>query len=105
MERVTLGESGLSVSPISIGTWQLSPRFWGEQSKEDAISAMKLAFEKGINFIDTAEAYGDGYAETVVGETVKELPRDELVIATKVFLLPFHQYLVQILFAKQFHSA
>ncbi len=85
MERITLGDSGLSVSPISFGTWQLSPRFWGEQSKDDAISAMKLAFDNGINFIDTAEAYGDGYAETVVGETIKELPRDELVVATKVF--------------------
>ena len=63
MEHVTLGDSGLSVSPISFGTWQLSPRFWGEQSKDDAIAAMKVAFDKGINFIDTAEAYGDGYAE------------------------------------------
>ncbi len=79
MERIILGDSGLSVSPISFGTWQLSPRFWGEQSKDDAISAMKRAFDKGINFIDTAEAYGDGYAETVVGETVKDLARDELV--------------------------
>lgn len=85
MERVRLGESSLSVSPVGIGTWQLSPRFWGEQSKADAIAAMRLAFEKGINLIDTAEAYGDGYAETVVGEAVKELPRDELVIVTKVF--------------------
>ncbi|MDA0748797.1 MAG: aldo/keto reductase [bacterium] len=85
MERVKFGESGLSVSPVAIGTWQLSPRFWGEQSKEDWVAAMKLAFDKGINLIDTAEAYGDGYAETVVGEAVKELPRDELVIVTKVF--------------------
>ncbi|MDA0350276.1 MAG: aldo/keto reductase [Verrucomicrobia bacterium] len=85
MERVRLGESGLSVSPISFGTWQLSPRFWGEQSKDEAMAAMKLAFEKGINFFDTAEAYGDGYAETVLGEVIQELPRDELVIATKVF--------------------
>ncbi len=85
MERVTLGESGLSVSPIAFGTWQLSPRFWGDQSKEDAISAMKLAFDKGINFFDTAEAYGDGYAETVLGEAIGDLPRDELVVVTKVF--------------------
>ena len=49
------------------------------------MAAMKLAFEKGINFFDTAEAYGDGYAETVLGEAIKELPRDELVVATKVF--------------------
>lgn len=85
MERVMLGESGLSVSPIAVGTWQLSPRFWGDQSKEDAIGAMRLAFEKGINFFDTAEAYGDGYAETVLGEAIQGLPRDELVIVTKVF--------------------
>jgi aryl-alcohol dehydrogenase-like predicted oxidoreductase len=85
MERVTLGESGLSVSPVAFGTWQLSPRFWGEQSKDDAIAAMKLAFDKGINFFDTAEAYGDGYAETVLGEAVADLPRDEVVIVTKVF--------------------
>ncbi len=85
MDRVVLGESGLSVSPISVGTWQLSPRFWGPQSKDDAMAAMKFAFDRGINFFDTAEAYGDGYAERVLGEVVRDLPRDELVLATKVF--------------------
>jgi len=85
MERVILGESGLSVSPVAFGTWQLSPRFWGEQSKEEAMAAMRLAFDKGINFFDTADAYGDGYAETVLGEAIRDLPRDELVIVTKVF--------------------
>ena len=85
MDLVVLGESGLSVSPIAVGTWQLSPRFWGPQSKDDAMAAMKFAFDRGINFFDTAEAYGDGYAETVLGEVVRDLPRDELVLATKVF--------------------
>ena len=85
MERVTLGCSGLSVSPVAFGTWQLSPRFWGEQSKDDAITAMRLAFDKEINFFDTADAYGEGYAETVLGEAIKDLPRDDLVIATKFF--------------------
>lgn len=85
MERVTLGQSGLSVSPIAFGTWQLSPRFWGDQSKDDALAAMKLAFDRGVNFFDTADAYGDGYAETVLGEAIRELPREELVIATKAF--------------------
>lgn len=85
MERVTLGRSGLSVSPVAYGTWQLSPRFWGEQSKSEAIEAMQLAFNLGINFFDTADAYGDGYAETVLGEAIRELPRDELIIATKFF--------------------
>ena len=66
MQRVTLGESGLSVSPVSFGTWQLSPRFWGEQSKEEAMAAMKVAFEKGINFLDTADAYGDGPVQRTI---------------------------------------
>lgn len=85
MERVMLGESGLEVSPVAFGTWQLSPRFWGDQSKDDAISAMKKAFDLGINFYDTAEAYGDGQAERVLGEAIQQLPRDEIVITTKVF--------------------
>jgi aryl-alcohol dehydrogenase-like predicted oxidoreductase len=85
MLRVKLGESGLSVSPVAFGTWQLSPRFWGEQSKDDAIAAMQLAVERGINFFDTADAYGDGHAELVVGEAIRDLPRDQLVICTKWF--------------------
>jgi aryl-alcohol dehydrogenase-like predicted oxidoreductase len=85
VERVILGRSGLSVSPVAFGTWQLSPRFWGEQSKSVAISAMHHAFELGINFFDTADAYGDGYAESVLGEAISGLPRDELIVATKFF--------------------
>jgi aryl-alcohol dehydrogenase-like predicted oxidoreductase len=83
--RVTLGATGLEVSPICFGTWQLSPRFWGEQSKTDILAAMKAAFDAGINFYDTADAYGDGYAETVLGEFLADKSRDELVICTKVF--------------------
>lgn len=85
MTRVTLGASNLEVSPIAFGTWQLSPRFWGDQSKDAVLAAMRLAFERGVNLIDTADAYGDGYAEAVVGEAIRDLPRHELVITTKVF--------------------
>ena len=84
MEHVQLGQSGLRVSPISFGTWQLSPRFWGEQSSEEIARAIRRAFDGGINLFDTADAYGDGHAETVLGETIADLPRDELVITTKV---------------------
>ena len=57
MERIILGESGLSVSPVALGTWQLSPRFWGDQSKDDAIAAVRLAFERGVNFIEIGRAH------------------------------------------------
>ncbi|NPV52734.1 MAG: aldo/keto reductase [Firmicutes bacterium] len=80
-----LGSSGLSVSPICFGTWQLSPRFWGAQSEGEIISAIHRAFEVGVNFYDTADAYGDGLAETVLGKAVKALPRDQVIVATKVY--------------------
>ena len=82
MHRVVLGESGLSVSPVAFGTWQLSPRFWGEQSKEDAQAAMKLAFDEGINFFDTADAYGDGLGETL-NKVSSRLTTVELVSLNK----------------------
>ena len=85
MDRVILGSSELSVSPVCFGTWQLSPRFWGEQPKDVVIAAIKKAVDLGVNFFDTADAYGDGYAETVLGEALQGLPRDELVIATKFY--------------------
>ena len=84
-ERIIFGATGLEVSPICFGTWQLSPRFWGDQSKKDVLAAMGTALDAGINFFDTADAYGDGYAETVLGEFLADKPRDSLVICTKVF--------------------
>lgn len=83
--RIRFGSTGLQVSPICFGTWQLSPRFWGTQDEAQVIDAMRAAFDAGVNFIDTAGAYGDGYAEQVVGRAVAQLPRDQVVIATKVF--------------------
>ncbi len=85
MHRITLGRSGLQVSPICYGSWQLSPRFWGDQNHETLKQAMQRAYELGINFYDTADAYGDGLAEQVMGDALKDLPRDELIVATKVY--------------------
>jgi aryl-alcohol dehydrogenase-like predicted oxidoreductase len=83
--RIPLGRSGLSVSPICYGTWQLSPKFWGSVSCQDVAAAIRRAFELGINFFDTAGAYGDGLAESVLGEALQGLPREKLVVATKVY--------------------
>jgi len=85
MYRVKLGDSGLEVSSIVYGSWQLSPKYWGEQPHEQLIRAMRRAFEVGVNFYDTADAYGDGLAEKVVGEALKDLPRDDIVVCTKVY--------------------
>ncbi|OGV64142.1 MAG: hypothetical protein A3K19_01025 [Lentisphaerae bacterium RIFOXYB12_FULL_65_16] len=82
--RVTFGATGLQVSPVCYGTWQLSPRFWGEQSKGDILRAMRAALDAGVNFFDTADAYGDGYGEAVLGEFLGAVPRDQVVVCTKV---------------------
>ena len=83
--RVLLGASRLDVSPVCFGTWQLSPRFWGDLPKKEILQAMDRALDLGINFFDTADAYGDGYAETVLGEFLKGKPRDRVVVCSKVF--------------------
>jgi len=83
--RLQLGRSGLSVSPICYGSWQASPQAWGNLPEEDFITAMQRAFEVGINFYDTADSYGDGASELVMGKALKALPRDEVVVATKVY--------------------
>ena len=85
MIRVRLGRSGLEVSPICHGTWQLSPRFWGEQPRDFMIAAARKALDVGVNFFDTADAYGDGLAEQVLGEALRPLPREQVVVATKVY--------------------
>ncbi|MGB9758377.1 MAG: aldo/keto reductase [Thermoproteota archaeon] len=85
MEYVNLGKSGLKVSIIGLGAWQASGKAWGaDVEDENIVKAIKRAYELGINFIDTAEAYGNGHSEEVVGKAVKEIGRENLVIATKV---------------------
>ncbi|QLC26136.1 aldo/keto reductase [Parasphingopyxis algicola] len=77
-----LGSSDLQVSEISLGTW-LTAGVGVE--KETAIACIDRAFDLGINFIDTANAYGRGASERVIGEALKDRPRDSYVLATKVY--------------------
>lgn len=85
MELVRLGGSELKVSPVCYGSWQLSPKFWGPQPRDVLIKAMCRAYEVGVNFYDTADAYGDGLSESVMGEALAGIPREKIVVATKVF--------------------
>ncbi|MBO3757599.1 MAG: aldo/keto reductase [Thermoproteota archaeon] len=85
MEYISLGRSGIKVSIIGLGAWQAGGKAWGaDVEDENILKAIKRAYELGINFIDTAEAYGNGHSEEVVGEAIKEIGRENLVIATKV---------------------
>jgi aryl-alcohol dehydrogenase-like predicted oxidoreductase len=82
MKYRKLGASDLNVSEISLGSWLT---YGVGVEKEKAIACVNRAFELGINFIDTANVYGRGAAETVLGEALAERPRQSYVLATKVF--------------------
>jgi aryl-alcohol dehydrogenase-like predicted oxidoreductase len=85
METTRLGITDLQVSPIAFGTWQLGGD-WGDFDEREAIAAIRHARELGINLFDTAQAYGFGASERLLGRALgDELDRhrDEVVIATK----------------------
>jgi 1-deoxyxylulose-5-phosphate synthase len=77
-----LGSSQIDVSEISLGSWLT---YSGGVAREQAQACVRAAFEAGINFIDTANVYGRGAAETLLGEVLAEHERSSYVLATKVF--------------------
>lgn len=82
MEYREFGKTGWKVSKVGFGAWQAGMREWGnDYSLEDVKSAVSTAIENGVNFFDTAEAYGDGYSEKVLGDSLKG---EEVFIATKL---------------------
>jgi aryl-alcohol dehydrogenase-like predicted oxidoreductase len=85
MKTTILGRSGLEVSRIAFGTWQLGGE-WGQFDENTAVAAIRRARELGVNFFDTAQAYGFGASEAILGKALRDelsRDRDELVIATK----------------------
>ncbi len=82
MRYRTLGHSGLQLSVVGLGSWLT----YGSSVERDTARACVLrAWERGVNFIDTANVYARGAAEEVLGPILKELSRDALVLATKVY--------------------
>ena len=79
-----LGNSGIAITPIIMGTWQAGKRGWVGIEDSDIIQALRAAFDAGITTFDTAEVYGEGYSEQLVGQALAEY-RDRMVLATKVF--------------------
>lgn len=70
----TLGKTGLAVSPIALGTWQLGGDEWGGLSISDARQIIRNALDSGIDVIDTASDYGSGGAESLIGEVLRDMP-------------------------------
>ena len=81
-----LGQSGIEASVVAFGAWAVGGWWWGGADDSESIAAIRRALDLGINFIDTAPAYGMGHSEEVVGKAIKGR-RDEVVLATKCGLV------------------
>lgn len=90
MKKRVLGRSGIAVSPLGLGCWAVGGDFilggladgWGGIDDAESMRAIRRALELGINFIDTADAYGVGHSEAIIGKAIAG-KRNEVVIATK----------------------
>jgi len=85
MELRTCGNSGLRLSALGLGCWAFGGGdYWGPTSQADADSVVRFALDAGCNYFDTAEVYNDGLSEASLGRAIQGLPRDKVVIGTKV---------------------
>ena len=92
MKQITFGRTGAKVSTISLGTWSYGggnvsggrPVGWADQSDKDSQEALIQAWKSGINHWDTADVYGNGRSETIIGNIWGVVPRNDIFLATKV---------------------
>jgi len=84
MRYQQLGASGIRISKVIMGTWQTGKAMWVGIDDAESTRAIRAAFDAGIDTFDTAEYYGHGHSERVLGETLADV-RDRVVLATKVF--------------------
>jgi aryl-alcohol dehydrogenase-like predicted oxidoreductase len=82
MEYRQVGKWGVRVSEVSLGSWLT---YGGGVEDKDSIEQVQYAYDKGINFFDTANVYAHGYAEEIVGQALNKIRRDSFVLASKVY--------------------
>src|SRR4051794_396869 len=82
ISRRSFRKTGWRVSEIGFGAWAIGGT-WGEVSEEDARAALHAALDAGVNFIDTADVYGDGRSEPIIGEVLRERGGESPIVAIK----------------------
>jgi aryl-alcohol dehydrogenase-like predicted oxidoreductase len=83
VHRRPFGRTGWDISEVAFGAWQLGGQ-WGPVDDDASIRALLDAYELGINFVDTAEMYGSGHSEEVIGRSLREWSGERVYVATKV---------------------
>lgn len=87
MRKRLFDDTGMSVSEIGLGAWQLGGTEWGDISEEDSLLTLRAAVENGITFFDTADVYGLGRSEELIGKFLKDCP-EKIFVATKLGRFP-----------------
>lgn len=83
MQTRQLGRTDRQVSVIGLGCWQLGAD-WGEVSEQDGLEILNAAVDSGVTFLDTADVYGDGRSERLIGTFLRDRPNADLTVATKM---------------------
>ena len=78
-----LGDTKIEVSEVGFGVWTVSTGWWGEVDNQRSVQLLRRAYEKGINYFDTADTYGSGLGETLLADAFGHM-RDQVVISTKI---------------------
>lgn len=85
MNYKKLGKSGVEVSELILGCWAMGGDYFGATEDESSLEALRVSYENGVNTFDTAEIYGSGRSERVVGEAARRIGREKVKIISKVF--------------------
>jgi aryl-alcohol dehydrogenase-like predicted oxidoreductase len=83
VEQATLGRTGRTVGKVGLGAWQLGAD-WGAVDEDDAFAVLQAAVDNGVTFIDTADVYGDGRSEQIIGRFLRETGTPNITVATKM---------------------
>jgi aryl-alcohol dehydrogenase-like predicted oxidoreductase len=83
IEKQPLGKSDIRITKVGVGLWAIGGDAWGETDDEESLDMIAAALDLGINFFDTADVYGDGHSEVLLGRAMKGR-RDQFVVATKI---------------------
>src|SRR5216684_2835372 len=82
MQYRQLGRTDMHVATVSFGAWAIGGS-WGATQDDESLAALRRAADLGVNFIDTADVYGDGHSEQLIARFRKERPHDTIYVATK----------------------
>jgi len=90
IEKRVLGKSGIEVSVIGLGLWAIGGDFWGPTDDHQSLSTIDAALNMGVNLFDTADVYGGGHSEELLGQAMKGR-RDKFVVTTKIGWIGFDE--------------